>query len=123
MKLILIVGLGGFLGTISRYLIQLFTSNYNQSSFPFATLFINLLGCFLIGVLYSLSNKYNILNNELKLFFTTGFCGGFTTFSSFSMESFTLLKNENYYYLFLYIFLSVVIGIFFTFVGYSIFKN
>ena len=123
MKTIIIVGLGGFLGTIIRYIIQIFFSNNWLTIFPFATLFVNLLGCLVIGLLFGLSYKCNFINTDYKLFFTTGLCGGFTTFSSFSNESFMLLKNGNYFYFFLYIFLSVIIGILLTFLGYSIIKN
>lgn len=122
MRLFLIVGLGGFLGTTSRYLVQKYVSFAFHSVFPFSTLCINLTGCFLIGILFGLSNKYNIMSTEVRLFLTTGFCGGFTTFSAFSNESFLLLKEGNYLYFFTYIALSLLVGIFLTFLGYLIFK-
>jgi len=122
MKLAFLVGLGGFAGSSARFLIQKYMSEVVQSSFPLSTFLVNLAGSFIIGALYGFSNKYNIMSAEVRLFLTTGFCGGFTTFSTFSNESLMLLRGENYLYLALYIGLSVLGGIFLTFLGYSIFK-
>jgi fluoride exporter len=122
MRLFLLVGLGGFLGSSSRYLIQKYLSVSFPTAFPISTLLINLVGCFLIGILFGISNKYDVMSAEVRLFLTTGFCGGFTTFSTFSNESLQLLKDGNFTYFFTYIILSVVVGIFLTFLGYLIFK-
>ncbi len=120
---VIIVGLGGFLGSSARYLVQKFVSENVASTFPIATFSINLLGSLLIGLLFGLSSKYNVLSTEMRLFLTTGFCGGFTTFSTFSNESFLLLKNGNYFYFSLYASLSVILGLFFVYLGYAAFKN
>ena len=118
----IIVGFGSFLGGGSRYLIQKHLTDSIQSSFPYPTLLINILGCFILGLLFGLSNKYDFLSPETRLFLTTGLCGGFTTFSTFSSDSLMLLRDGNYHYFLLYALLSVAVGIICTFFGYLIFK-
>ena len=113
-KDILIVGLGAFIGSGFRHLINIKIDLLNQL-FPFATFSINLIGSLLIGVLMALSFKDQTL---WKLLLTTGFCGGFTTFSSFSFESLSLLKSGNIFIGLSYIFLSVSGGLFFAALGY-----
>lgn len=122
MKLVFIVGIGGFFGSTARFLIQKYFPFAVQSSFPVATLLINLSGSFLIGLIYGLSNRYNIMSADLRLFLTTGFCGGFTTFSTFSNESLLLLKAGDYKHFLVYTTFSIIAGIFFTFFGYYIVK-
>jgi len=122
MKMFFIVGLGSFLGGGFRYLIQKQLTDSIQSSFPYSTLLINITGCFFLGFLLGISNKYDFLSPETRLFLTTGLCGGFTTFATFSNDSLMLLRDANYYYFFLYVILSVVVGIICTFLGYLIFK-
>ncbi len=122
MKMFFIVGLGSFLGGGFRYLIQKQLTDSIQSSFPYSTLLINITGCFFLGFLLGISNKYDFLSPETRLFLTTGLCGGFTTFSTFSNDSLMLLRDANYSYFFLYVILSVVVGIICTFLGYLIFK-
>ena len=121
MKMFFIVGLGSFLGGGFRYLIQKQLTDSIQSSFPYSTLLINITGCFFLGFLLGISNKYDFFSPETRLFLTTGLCGGFTTFATFSNDSLMLLRDANYYYFFLYVILSVV-GIICTFLGYLIFK-
>lgn len=122
MKMFFIVGSGSFLGGGFRYLIQKQLTDSIQSSFPYSTLLINITGCFFLGFLLGISNKYDFLSPETRLFLTTGLCGGFTTFSTFSNDSLMLLRDANYSYFFLYVILSVVVGIICTFLGYLIFK-
>ncbi len=123
MKSILFVGLGGFAGSILRYLISKAISNATITAFPFGTFIVNIIGCFLIGLLYAISDKYGILNQEWKLLLTVGLCGGFTTFSTFANESLLLLKSGNLLYFLLYTSLSVLIGIFATFLAVIIVKT
>jgi fluoride exporter len=123
MKNVIYVGLGGFLGSSARYLIQKFFAENTQNLFPFSTLIINIIGCFLIGLIIGYSDKTNIFTNEMRLFLTVGICGGFTTFSTFSNDSLQLLRSGNLVYFFLYIIASVTICLLFTYLGYLIFKN
>jgi len=123
MKLFMMVGMGGFLGSSLRYLIQKYTLIAVQTTFPYVTLAINLIGCFLIGLVFGLCNtKQGLISTEMQFFLVSGFCGGFTTFSAFSHESLLLLKDGNYNFFFLYIILSVFIGIGSTFFGYLCIK-
>jgi CrcB protein len=121
MKIVLLVGLGSFIGGISRYLVTLFVQNKFLSSFPYGTLAVNITGCFLIGVIYGFSDRGS-MNPEWRIFLATGIMGGFTTFSSFSNETVSMLRDAEYWPAFSYIVLSVVIGLAATFGGISLVK-
>ena len=123
LKTLLLVGAGGFLGSIGRYLGSLYGNRLIPSDgFPFGTFLVNILGCFLIGLIYGLAEKHDWVTPEARLFLATGFCGGFTTFSTFSHESFTLLNNGQHTHFVLYISLSVLIGIALAFAGLTLGK-
>lgn len=121
MKILLAIGFGSFLGGISRYLLTIFVQNKFLSVFPYGTLAVNIIGCFLIGIVYGLSARGNI-NIEWRLFLATGFLGGFTTFSSFSNDTVSLLRDAQYWQAFSYVALSVIVGLVATFVGISLIK-
>lgn len=116
-KTLLLVGTGGFLGSISRYLASRFLQNSIPSSFPYGTFFVNITGCLLIGIIYGLSERSSLLTPEWRLFLAVGFCGGFTTFSTFANENLALLRDGEFFYFFLYTGLSVFLGIAATFIG------
>lgn len=120
---ILIIGLGGFLGTISRYLSQELVNKIFSSQIPLGTLTVNIVGSFLIGIIYALSEKNNLFSSELKMFLAVGFCGGFTTFSSFAYENLNLLKEGNYFNFLLYITISIIVGLLAVFSGVYLIKN
>ncbi len=116
MKFILLVGAGGFIGSVARYLLSDAVQSRLLTSFPFGTMTVNLLGCFVIGIIYALSETAN-LAPEYRILIATGFCGGFTTFSSFSFESLTLLQDNQYLYAVLYAGFSLVLGLLAAFLG------
>lgn len=121
-KELLFVGLGGGLGSILRYLTTTFIQKYAQTLFPLATFFVNIAGCFLVGILWGLFEKYALLNNELRLLLVVGFCGGYTTFSAFSAESLALFESGNYLILCGYIVASIVMGLSAVWLGNFILK-
>lgn len=117
---IILVGLGGSAGSILRYLTSVFVNKYFHSAFPFATFTINLLGCLLIGYLLGTFDKQQVVSSDLKLLFIAGFCGGYTTFSTFAAENYQLMQSGNSLTAFLYIAVSVVICILAVWLGMTI---
>lgn len=113
---IFLVGIGGMLGSICRYLLGLWLVQKISSSFPWGTFAINVIGSFCIGVLMGWPWKSN-QQEHLQLLLATGFCGGFTTFSTFSFESFILLKQGQHLIWALYAFSSLVLSLIAVFVG------
>ncbi len=102
---------GGGIGSILRYLIDNQLKQFNLS-FPIGIFFINILGCFIMGFLFSLFlYKYTNINNILKIGLTVGFCGGFTTFSSFSLQIFELYQKGEFTNCIIYLLLSVILSI------------
>lgn len=121
MKIILAIGTGSFIGGILRYLLSQIVQTKFLSTFPFGTLVVNIIGCFLIGLVFALTDRGN-LTPEWRLFLATGLIGGFTTFSAFSNEAVGLLRNGQLWYATAYIVASVIIGLLATFLGISILK-
>ncbi len=92
------VGLGSMLGGLSRYGMTLLTQNYAALSLPFGTLLSNIIGCLLIGVIAGIGASSQVLSTEMRLLLATGFCGGFTTMSSFIYELGQLVQDQEYFY-------------------------
>ena len=121
-KIIFIVGVGGFIGSIARYLLTIMIQNKFLSAFPLGTLIVNITGCFLIGLIYGLTEKGGLISPEWRLFLATGICGGFTTFSTFSYESINLIRSSEYFYVSLYAGISVFAGLLATYLGFLLIK-
>ena len=121
MRIALLIGIGSFIGGILRYLISLSIQSKIFSTFPFGTLTVNILGSFVIGIIFGFSEKFN-LAPEWRLFLATGICGGFTTFSSFSLETMTMLQEGQYLYGVSYITFSILFGLIAVFLGMSFIK-
>jgi CrcB protein len=92
------------------------------SSFPFGTFTVNLIGCLLIGIIFGLSERTSWINDEWRIFLTVGFCGGFTTFSTFANENMALLRDGNFLHFTLYTGLSVFLGLAAVYFGNAITK-
>ena len=121
MKILFLIGTGSFIGGISRYLLSHFIQTKLFSTFPFGTLAVNLLGCFAIGVVFSLSEKIS-MDSEWRLFLATGLCGGFTTFSAFSIETLGMLRDSQFLFAGAYIISSIILGLLLTYFGIMITK-
>lgn len=117
LKTILYIALGGAIGSVLRYLTSVFVNKYWANQFPLATLLTNVLGCFIIGFLIGILEKNNLANSNLKWFLITGFCGGYTTFSTFGYENYSLFQSNNSFLTFGYIALSILLGIFAVWLG------
>lgn len=117
---LVLIFIGGGVGSIMRYLVSFFSQKFiNIGGFPFGTLIVNVIGCFLIGLLTGQMTK---LDDGLRLLLVTGFCGGFTTFSAFSSESIHLYQNENYFLMIVYIVTSVILGLIAVLMGNDLMK-
>ncbi|NDW12685.1 fluoride efflux transporter CrcB [Bacteroides sp. 214] len=110
-KMILLVGLGGGLGSILRFLTSVIVNKYTQTTYPLSTFTVNIIGCFIIGMLLGLFERNQIINTDLRLLFMTGFCGGYTTFSAFALENINLFQSGHTLTALLYIVASVILGL------------
>jgi fluoride exporter len=111
MKTAFLIFMGSGIGGVLRYTVQKIFVDAGYINFPAGTFIVNITGCFLIGFFTALAEKNNLMSGEWRLALTTGFCGGFTTFSTFANENISLLRNGNYASFSAYTILSVVSGI------------
>jgi fluoride exporter len=116
-KIILIVGTGGFIGSVLRYLTTRYIQVHYFSVFPWGTFSVNIIGSLLIGIIYGLSERGNLLTPDMRLFLTVGICGGFTTFSSLTNDAFILLQDKEILRFALYTALSFFLGILSVYLG------
>jgi len=119
-KEILLVGFGGFIGSVARYYISKLNLLIDWLSIPIGTLLVNVAGSLLIGLLTGIASKSPILTVEWRLFLMVGLCGGFTTFSTFTSENLALAQNGQFLAVALYAGLSVILGFIAVFVGYNL---
>lgn len=110
-RILFLIGTGGFIAGILRYITTIYFTKLFPSAFPYGTFLVNILGCLLIGIVYGLSERLSWFTPEWRLFIATGLCGGFTTFSAFAYENVKLLQEGNYGYFVLYSTLTFVFGL------------
>ncbi|MFT4718386.1 MAG: CrcB protein [Rickettsiales bacterium] len=116
----ILVAVGGALGSVARYALSNFVSFYFKSAFPFGTVSINIVGSFLIGFCYYFIKNDNFFNENLKLFLIIGLFGGFTTFSTFSLDVLRLLEQNQLLMATVYVFFSIILSLIAVFGGYFI---
>lgn len=109
MKTFLLIFLGGGLGSITRFTLGRWTDSLHQHVFPFGTFVVNIIACFTLGIIVGLADHKQLVSPSTRLFLATGFCGGFSTFSTFSYETLRLLQQGAVVYALLYVALSVVV--------------
>lgn len=117
LKSILIVGIGGFFGSVSRFLVNRYFQLHTLSNFPWGTFTVNILGSFIIGLVFGLSERSNLISPEWRLFLAVGFCGGFTTFSSLANDAFILLQGRELLYFSIYTAGNFFLGLLAVFAG------
>lgn len=123
LKQILLVGLGGAIGSIFRFLTSIFMARYAMNGFPLGTFIANVLGCFILGICVGVFGKNPTENENLRLLFVTGFCGGYTTFSTFASENVQLLQQQNYMMLATYTLASLLVGFLAVAIGLNLGKS
>ena len=123
LKSLLIVGTGGFIGTVLRFLVSRYFQENTFSLFPWGTFTVNIIGSLLIGIFYGMSERGNLLNPEIRIFLTVGICGGFTTFSSLTNDAFMLLQEKEWLKVSLYMSLSFFLGLIAVYLGRTLIKS
>ncbi len=117
----LLIFLGGGLGSVLRYIMSKYLNNF-ESVIPFGTFVVNVVGSLIIGIILGLTYKNNVISQNQTLFFAVGFCGGFTTFSTFAFENSIFIKNGDYINFALYTSVSIFVGILAVFLGMFLVK-
>lgn len=119
LKTILLVGAGSALGGIARYVVSRWFQSLIPVAFPWGTFVVNVVGCFLIGLIYGLADRNFPISPEMKVFLTVGFCGGFTTFSTFIAEGHAALVEGRFLFTFIYAVGSFALGLVMMYLGHK----
>ena len=116
------IAAGGAAGGVCRYLLSLWINSQFKTLFPWSTFVVNFLACFLVGMFYGIASRNENFSSSLVLLLTTGFCGGFSTFSAFAYENMQLIRSGAAVYAFIYSTASILIGVAAVFLGFQIIK-
>ncbi len=116
-RILILIGTGGLIGSIARYLTAVYFTKVFPSAFPYGTFIVNIVGCLVIGLIFGFSEKYSWLTQEWRFFLATGLCGGYTTFSSFAYENIKLIQEGNFLVFALYSIGSFALGLIAVYVG------
>ncbi len=122
MKALLLIGCGSFAGGVLRYGVSRLLQGCLWLSLPLGTFCVNILGCLLLGVCYGVLERYQVLSEEIRLLFIVGFCGSFTTFSTFIHENLLLARQSDLFGFALYVALSVASGLLAVYAGHWLVK-
>ncbi|MDE5745650.1 MAG: fluoride efflux transporter CrcB [Paramuribaculum sp.] len=121
-KMMLIAGVGGFVGTCGRFLIGKWSSGMYVGSFPVGTFLVNIMGCFIVGLLFGLIEKAHVISAGENVLLITGFCGGFTTFSSFANDMWVIGSKGDWSTFVFYLAASVIIGVLLVWAGRALIR-
>lgn len=113
----LYIAVGGACGAVARFFLSTWVYNKTQQVFPYGTFLVNLVGCFLLGLFYTIFLEKSVVNPQIRSMITVGFLGAFTTFSTFSLETLNIIKEGNIGISLLYAGLSIFLGILFVWLG------
>lgn len=123
LKLIFFAGLGGFFGSALRYLVGRLFSHLTHSHFPWSTFVVNIVGSFLIGLLFGLAERHQLVSPVASVFLITGFCGGLTTFSTFADDMYLLLTDHRWFQFALYSSATFLLGLVLVWLGRCLVKG
>jgi CrcB protein len=119
---ILLIGVAGLVGTLLRYWLSGVVARRYGETFPAGTLVVNVVGCFLAGLLFYLMQERFLVNQTLRTVVMIGFLGGFTTFSSYGLQTFTLLRDGEFAFAALNLLISNAVGLLMVWAGYTVAK-
>jgi CrcB protein len=120
MRELVLIFLGGGIGSVMRFSLGKWISSFHSHHFPYGTLFVNVLACFVLGTLVGVADHKQIISPNARLFWTVGFCGGFSTFSTFSSETMTLIQTGFPFSSVVYVLASLLLCLAATYLGLNL---